>query len=74
MLNNKSQIPYHIKLVLLMEVSFLTCNQGYVHQNQRQGIWTVFLRHPSLKWISDEKYCQNSVAVLGYDTAHSTFA
>lgn len=42
MLNIKIQIPYHIKLVLLMEVSFLTCNQDYVLQDRGQGIWTVF--------------------------------
>lgn len=56
MLNNKIQIPYHIKLVLLMEVSFLTCNQDYVLQDRGQEIWTVFLRHPFLKWIKGEKY------------------
>lgn len=42
MLNIKIQIPYHIKQVLLMEVSFLTCNQDYVLQDRGQGIWTVF--------------------------------
>lgn len=42
MLNNKIQIPYHIKPVLLVEVSFLTCDQDYVIQDRGQGIWTVF--------------------------------
>lgn len=57
MLNIKIQIPYHIKPVLLMEVSFLTCNQDYVLQDRGQGIWTVFfVIYPFLKWINDEKY------------------